>query len=258
MSVRPSVSRTIMIGFLLANSSQALPADWEWTIAPYLWAADTSLDISIADRREFDGSLGFDDLVDNLDFAAQLHAEGRRGHWGLLADATYLKTSDGKTVQSAGPLGAGEADIDTDAALGIYELGGFFRPMGDGQGLDLLAGVRLIDFEQEVSITPSRIDNPYRSDISSSLTDFFVGLRYQASLTDSLSLVLRGDYGSGDTESTWNALGMLAWRMGGSDHYQLLLGYRYLEIELEEEKERVAINTDLSMHGPVLGFAFRF
>ena len=68
---------------LSAVVSPAHADDWEWSFTPYLWASDVGVDVTIQDEPVLGTDIAFEDLFDNLDFAAPLHFEGSRGRSGI-------------------------------------------------------------------------------------------------------------------------------------------------------------------------------
>ena len=246
----------ILAGSLYSFSAQA--DNWEWTIAPYVWGSDTSLDVTINDQATVGGELAFSDLLDSIDLAVQLHAEGRKGRWGTFADVTWIDISEDQTVPATGPF-PGNSSVETDFTVGLYELAGFYSLGSDANRFDLLGGARILDYEQEINLaTPTPPGQTFASEISENYVDLFVGARYQATLGEHFSLIVRGDVATGDTEFTWNLVGMLAWHLGDTGRYNILAGYRYLDIELEATSNNQKIETEVAMSGPALGFAFNF
>jgi len=248
------VTLAVLAGFLVAAPSVA--QDREWIVVPYLWGADTSLDVRVQDDPVFGGDLAFSDLVDQLDLALQLHVETRKDRFGLLFDITYRETSDTQTT-SITPL-PGSTEIATDADLAIFEAGGFYRASGESHGWDFMLGVRAVELDAELTLTPPDPLSPRVLDSSSSITDGFAGIRYIAPLGDRWSVVLRGDAGTGDSDLSLNLVALLGYRFGETDRYNLLFGYRHFALELEETNDGLSIDTEVTMSGPQVGFAFRF
>ena len=89
---------------------------WDWTIAPYLWASDAGLDLTLRDDTTVGGDAAFKDLLDKVDSVFMGHFEGRKGRWGLYLDTIYLDISAGKTV-SVGPGGPVLGDLEADASM---------------------------------------------------------------------------------------------------------------------------------------------
>ena len=229
----------------------------EWLVVPYLWGADTSLDALVRDDEVYGGDLDFSDLVDKLDFALQLHVETRKDRFGLMFDLTYLETSDSFTSPANPPLPGGTV-LATESDLTIFEAGGFYRPSAESFGWDLLFGVRAIDVNADLTLTPPGPFEPRVLDGSSSLTDGFAGVRYSAMAGNNWLLSLRGDVGAGDSDLAWNVVGLLGYVFGENDRYNLMFGYRHFALEYDDHSDGVPVEIDMTMSGPQGGFAFRF
>lgn len=251
--------KAAVLGMMVVGASApALAADWEWTLVPYVWGPDSSLDLSVAGNEVFGGELSFPDLVDDLHMGGQLHFEGRRARWGFLLDVTYLDIREKTTTAPRNLLPEG-ARFDTEFETILYEVGGFYRLTGEDSGLDLLLGVRVIDYDAEVDITLNPPAGP-GTDASSSdtMTDGYLGLRYTAPLGEHWLLDLRGDVGAGDTDQAVNAAAYVGYQFGRDGRFTVLGGYRYLDLEIDDDDSLVATTTELTMAGPALGFAIRF
>ena len=248
-------SLSLLICFAYAPNVSAAE-DWNWTLAPYLWASDTSLDVYVNDNNIIGGELDFSDLLDKLDAAFLIHFEGQRGRGGFFLDYIYMSLSDSTTVPP-GVVQPG-ADVDAGIDLGVLEAAAFFRPSGGENGLDILLGVRSIDAELDLTITPPDPDPSERLKGSETFTDGFLGLRYGAPLGEKWFAILRGDVGSGDTELTWTASALFGRHFGENGQHNVLFGYRYMAIELEDTSENVTVATDIVMSGPILGYAHRW
>jgi len=251
------IAGPLMTIVLLGASGPSLADDREWIVTPYLWGADTSLDMLVRDDPVFSGDLDFSDLVDKLDFAFQIHVETRKDGLGFFFDGTLLETSDDIQSSAAPPL-PGSTTIDTGAEVTILEAGGFYRPSGQPYGFDMMLGVRSIDLDIDVTLTPPSPLDARVIDGSASLVDGFIGLRYSAPLGGNWVVSLRGDVGAGDSDLTYNLSGLLGYGFGADDRYTLLFGYRHFTVEYEESDGGFPIEVDMTMSGPELGFAFRF
>lgn len=248
----PSMSRCVVAAALLfaTVSARAQSADnegWKWIVAPYAWAVSFDSDLK---RREppaggsrDDGS--FDNVLDKLDGAFQMHVEGQTDHWGVFADFTYLGLADEKTYRRF------RTESDLDARL--IEMAGVWSPDDERyRGLDVFAGLRYIDVDMTVNFHPT---NPLfertRFDGSKSFSDFMAGARYTLALSDRWGLTLRGDASFGDTEGTWNVSAVTNLKM---KHGAWMFGYRYLSVKLQTGDT----NTKLTMSGPMVGYGFIF
>lgn len=245
---RVRLTGVVALALCLWLPGMRVEASWEWTFVPYVWVSDVSMDVRSRGEPVGGVEVDFSDLLDKVDYALQGHVEGRRGRGGLLLDLTYIQL--GKTQEIMG------VTIFPDIELSILEGGGVFNPSGESNGLDVLYGVRVIDIDQEVDIIPPlQPDTRLRAaETATTLVDGFAGLRYTAPIGRKGSFIIRGDVGAGDTDLTLNATGGFGIGLGQSGKYALLVGYRHMEIELEEGE----VETDLTMSGPILGFRIRF
>jgi hypothetical protein len=236
-------------------------ADWEWLIAPYVWGSDIGLDLRVNDEPVVGADVSFPDLLDKTEMAGMVHVEGQRGKAGFLVDLLYLSVEDDRTLApgDSHPALPGGTTIDSELETGIYEAAAIYRFLAEGQVLDGLVGVRIIDLEQQHDVAlppPPAATTTFGG--SDTLVDGFVGARYQRPLGGRFSFTLRGDIGTGDTELTWNAIGTLGVRVGETGKYSLQFGWRHMETETEGEARNGAdVETELTLTGPIVGFVFK-
>lgn len=226
--------------------AQTGEADWRWSVTPYLWGSDLSTDVRFPGGQEISGEAQFSDILDKLDFGAQVHLEGQRGPWGMFVDATYLTMSDDTTH---GPISA-DAEIDT----GLYEFAAIYTPGGEDGRFTAFVGARIVALKLDTTFSGLGSGGPIRRATDASLTDFMIGGRYMHPFNDRWLLNLRADVGSGDTESSWNALAVIGWRFGGDLDNAVLLGWRHMELDIEEAGRDI----DTTFDGPIAGVLFGF
>jgi len=65
-----------------------------WSITPYMWATETTFDLTADSTPIGGGKISFSDLVDTTDTSFQIHVEGGRSgdKWSAFIDLTFLKT----------------------------------------------------------------------------------------------------------------------------------------------------------------------
>jgi hypothetical protein len=155
------ISKTFFAAGLLTIFANAAHANnWEWAFTPHLWASDITADVSINDEPVIGADVSFSDVLDSLEFAAQLHFEGRRGKGGFLFDVTFMNLGDTRTGVAHPPL-SGDTTVRADLKQTLVEAGGFYRLSEEARGLDILFGVRVIDYEMDLDITlPHRFHCP--------------------------------------------------------------------------------------------------
>ena len=253
------IAAVLLAGCTSIASSPTLANDWEWSLVPYVWASAIGADVYVNDDPVVGGDISFDDILDKTDFAAQMHFEGRRGKGGFFADATYLNLGSSQTTGARPPLPGG-TQINSDIRTTLLELGGFYRPSGGSHGLDIIFGARIIDMDLTLDFAlPSPLTGTRQVNASDTLTDGFAGLRYVTPFAERWMFTARGDIGAGDSDLAWNASMYLGYAVGKKRQNLLVAGYRYLSLEFKGTSDGGQnIETDMTMSGPAVGFAFRF
>lgn len=220
---------------------------WDWMVAPYGWAASMSANLETDRPPLADGSTdtSFDDLVNKLDGAFQVHLEGQGETFGLLSDFTYVGLADERNL----PRARAETDLDTR----LFEVAGVWNASaGRNRGLDLFAGLRYIDLDFSTTLAPTNpLFGPATVRSSRSFSDLMLGARYTWDLSQHWALTLRGDGSFGDTDGTWNTSVVAQYRM---QHGAWLFGYRYMRVSLKPDANAI----ELTMHGPEIGYGFKF
>ncbi|MEE4382597.1 MAG: hypothetical protein V2J02_11415 [Pseudomonadales bacterium] len=239
--------RIALCSLLFPTAAQVHAEDWNWSLTPYGWAigaeVDTGARFGGAEPIEQD----FSDLVDKLDFAAQLHLEVQKDRIGFLLDVTTLSLSDEVT---RGPLQI-ETDSSTTLIEGAVLLGAFER----GVGTQVMAGFRSVNLDLDLEIQGlGPIGGNRQASADATLYDAMVGVRHGFALGENWSLTLRGDVATGDTDFTWNAAAIAGRSFG--DKGALLFGYRYMSVQLDAEGD--LLDPELTLYGPVAGYMFRF
>ena len=137
-----SAKKTRLAALLLTLSplAQAQEQPWDWMVAPYGWIAGVSTDVAVPAPPPGGNAsdLQFKEVIDLLDGAFQVHAEGQGDQFGLLADFTYLGLADEKEFQRFDS----QSDLDTR----LFELAAVWNPGEERfKGFDVFAGLRYID-----------------------------------------------------------------------------------------------------------------
>jgi hypothetical protein len=249
----------LLICGLATVPSSANAAEWQWALVPYVWGTAIGADVYVNDDPIIGADIGFDDILDKTDFAAQLHFEGQRGKAGFFMDVTYLNLGSSQTTSARPPLPGG-TQVGSDLRTTLFEAAGFYRLSGDTHGLDLLFGARVIDLDLTVDFAlPPPLTGTRRIATSETLTDGFAGLRYSTPFAERWMFTGRADVGAGDSDLSWSASAYLGYAVGKQRRNLILFGYRHLALEFKGTTgggQRV--ETDMTMSGPAAGFAFRF
>jgi hypothetical protein len=232
-----------LTGATAANAQQGSPL--QWSVTPYLWASNTTVDLRLRDQDLGSGELSFNDLLDITDQSFMINVEAGRGRWSAFADLTYLDTTDRdeRTLLT----------VVTRSNQSFVDLGAAFWPRGVGSPLSVVGGIRATLFDDRYQflfndqlLGERRSNNDY--------VDVLLGVRYRFPLSDRWSLQTDGNVSFGDSEGTLMARAFLAYSIGGGDRYQVLFGYQYKEAEFKADDLR----SDFVYGGPGAGFSFRF
>ena len=263
MSIFPRVLKLVTcwaIGLGAAGvSGPVLGSDWEWMLTPYLWASDTSADLTL-DGKTIEGEIEFEDLIEKVDLAMQVHFEGKRDRLGFFVDLTYLKVEESESVEPTLPFDD-KLRVETAIETMLLEAAGTYRVLGESKlaGLELFLGARVIEMDLELDLAfPGPLGESLSVSSDETLVDAFIGARFAASFSSHWTIALRGDIATGDTDFTWNAEALLMYRFGKNDRFGAVGGYRYLVMEYETSGGGHNIDAEFTMSGPMLGFAFRF
>jgi hypothetical protein len=221
----------------------------DWVIAPYLWAPTITVDLATP-RPDDDGSISqeqdfFPEIFDKLDGAFLGYVEAQGDHWGGFANLLYLGLASDEDFAIADT----DSDIDAvivDAAV-VYSF--------DSErfaGFELYGGVRYIDVDLQVRIDPTNpIFQTRTVGFEDSYSDFLFGGRYRGSWSDKWGYAVELDGSTGDTEGTWSTSARVLYRTGNG---AWVFGWRYLDGEIEASRDAL----DITLNGPVIGYAFRF
>lgn len=265
-----SAMRATGIGLVLACATAATalaedpahdqPADdrgWEFTVAPYLWAASLDGDVGIG-PLEADVDVGFIDILKDLSLAGMLHAEARNGDLGGFANLFFVRTKDESS---------GDIDVDVKNDTAYIALGGFYRvydwQWGESAGGEPLrlavepyAGLRWSYLRAEIEPSGGPVNLP-QADRSESFVDPLVGLRLASRLTERWSAFVAADGGGFGVGSdySWNVQAHARYRLSVfGTPASLDIGYRALHQKYDDDD----FEWDVTTHGPILGLAFAF
>jgi hypothetical protein len=235
------VRRRLFAGAIAALSAHPVVAadgdEWRYRLTPYLWIATLSGDMAASG---VEGSTNSDYsfwALENLERYWSVHFEARAAKWGWFADALAVEYRD---------------DFDrpaVDTTLGvsgyIYEAGALFE-LDSVEGLAVLGGVRLIDVEVDVALTPGP-DGSARD----RWADPFIGARYSRDFNERWYFDVRGDLGGFGVSSDTQAQLVASVGYRFSERLEAFGGYRFLTADFED-----ALVLDVTAEGPGLGFTW--
>lgn len=242
-----STSRmTMALGSCAVLAALAAPAAaqaqagerWEVEFAPYLWAAGLDGATTVGDLS-VESKHSFSDLVDKVDFGLSGNLEARKGRWGVLFDAIYIKLSD-DVASTRGP-------VDVEVVQQMYTLGGAWRALEGPAPVDLIAGLRFNYLKPTLEL------GGLERGQSKDALDPFIGVRGRYPLDPRWTLVGYLDVGTFDgSDYAWQLLvgASYDWRPDRS----IKFGYRQLKTKYGGER----VDVDTTMQGLYIGVGFRF
>jgi len=239
----------IACGLLLMASNATAQSNGDrpaWSVTPYLWAADTTIDLAFRDNIGVGGELSFGDVVDTLDAGFMLHVENHgSGNWSTFGDLFYLRTSD-TTERPALSIDAENEQILLDVVAAYW-------PAGVGTPLNVFGGMRYSGFDNRYRFRA--LGNPLADRRSSSnYYDALLGIRYEFDLSERWALLTRGDASFGDSEGTYLLRANFAYTVGKRQQNRIVFGYQHKEAEYKDGD----LVTDFTLSGPMAGFNFVF
>ncbi len=223
----------------------ATDSGWSFRIAPYLWAQGLEGTMGVRGLTG-DVDLPFSDIVSDLDFAFMGAFEARHGQWSILTDVNYAETSDNFDLKG---IIFTDGDFKQQQFLGNVTLN--YRVLENEKTVvDLYAGTRMnwIDLDitarGEVGVAAVSGDEFWM--------DAIVGARFQTSLGGPWFLRVAGDIGGGDSDLTWQAMGLIGYKI--NDSCNVGLGYRTLSTDYKNG----GFTYDITASGPILGAEWRW
>lgn len=252
---RPASFGAALLALILAAGA-AHASPWMWTITPYAWATDVSVDSELDGRQVIDETIPVTDLMKDLRMILQGRVEAQKGANGVMLDLFYVALED-EASAIALPQSAGEAALDSRIDMSIIDVAGVFDPKGDRQGFGFTYGARIVDQRATIDGTfdlASGTTVQKQFETHETLVDGLIGLRYRRRLTPHLSLQMQADASTGGTDYTWSAFPSLGYTFGDGT-YGVVAGYRSMTINFKDDGD---LDTEMLLSGPVLGFRMSF
>jgi hypothetical protein len=252
------LARLTAAAVTLATSTTAAADGWTVSVTPYLWATDTVVDLSIADRDLVDATIPFEDLLDNLEAVTQIRMEAIYGAHGLSLDLFNVELADNNSRMTLPEPLAGEMVLDSQVGMTILDLVGTYDPAGDGLGASLRYGTRILDLRDEVHLefTPSAGETSIASHRSDDrYVDALIGLRYVGQLAGNWRYEMVVDVSTGGTELTWSVAPAIEYRFGSTEQLTFTAGYRHMVVDFDTPDP---VDLNLTLTGPLLGLRISF
>lgn len=229
----------------LEASENDVPSDWTFSTTSYVWFSGLSGTVGVKGHKAR-VSLGFSDILSNMDASGMLTFQGHKGKQYFFFDGMYLDISDSQQVSPSLFTDVSATTTRLQAAWGVNV------KEWDSSSLHIFAGFRYWDLKNELTIRTASIPLEHFSDTESWL-DPFVGIRYATRLSPNLTLVAMIDAGGFGVGSnfTWGGMVDLSWEL--SERTSIEVGYRYLYVDYEKN----GFVMDAYNDGVFIGFTWK-
>ncbi len=243
-SALAAIAAAVVVLVAPQAAAQSSSNEWQFALAPYLWAAGIDGSITVADS-EADIDAPFSTIIDNLDFALMGHFDMRNDRWVLSSDLIFVDLEHSEDVT--------EGTVKAGMDMTLVEVAGGYRV---SSAVALLAGARWVDIGTSLRYTGEFEDDEAKA--GKSWIDPLVGVNVFAPLSERWWLGLRGDVGGFGvgSELTWQAYADIGFK--ASDLVSIILGYRAIDMDYEDGSGLHHVALDILMSGPQLGVAFTF
>jgi hypothetical protein len=258
-----------LAGLFSAQTSAEPGGDgWTWDATLYLWLPSLSGETAFPPS---DGGPAVDvsaeAVLDSLEAVFMGTLEARRDRWGVSTDVVYVDFEAGK--QGTRQFGLGDLEIpaavDADLKLGLtawlWSLeGNYAIAQRDGLSMAVLAGVRMLDIEEQLHYTLNGdisslpvIERSGSAQTRQTHWDAITGLKGRLLLGGERRwyVPFRADLGAGESDLTWQAMLGVGYSFGSVD----VLGvWRHLDYDLGDVTPIRSIEFD----GPAIGVTYTF
>ena len=247
-------------GSVCADESSDQQSGWEFKVSPYMWFISASGDVTVR-GQESDLDLSFNDIWDELNIAAMLTFDARKGKWGIFGDTIYANLGKSKKV--------GGIKIDPTVKLARLAAGGSYQlgtwRLSDTVGKD--GPSVTVDGMFGVSYTYLDIDLDIKGiGDASGDKDWFdplIGARAFIDLSDHWALAITGKVGGFGLGSdfTWGAMGTIGYRFrlfSEENNARFAAGYRAIYQDYSDGSGSNRFEWDVTLHGPILGLVIGF
>ena len=234
----------VVVAATTSSRVESSQGEWDFAIAPYLWAAGMDGSIGIANIEQ-DVDVGFSDIIDNLDLAFMGHFDMRNERWVLVSDLVFVDLEHEEDLT--------QATVTAGLDLTLFEVAGGYRV---SRVFTILAGARWVDMTAGVDYTGTLADEG--ADVSKDWIDPLVGVHAFVPVSDKWWIGLLGDVGGFGvgSELTWQAYVNVGFRL--SHLVSIVLGYHAIDMDYEDGEGLASMSLDVTMSGPQLGVVFSF
>ena len=241
------------------TATAATGTGWTFDFTPYIWGVAMSGDVQSGTLPAVHINMSFSDILDNLDAGLLSAFEARKGRWGILFDAIYMKLEASGTASrtGAGPIGAtATASAELEVTQKMFAAAVAYRAVEGRSPIDVIGGLRYAKLEADATINGSFFaqSGTVARSAEKDWVDPYIGVRYLQPITANWTLVSYldiGGFGVG-SDFTWQAI--LGANYEFSKTFAAKFGYRYLGVDYDKN----GFIYDMDNSGLYLGLGIRF
>ncbi|MEN4920912.1 hypothetical protein ABE485_19745 [Achromobacter spanius] len=258
--MKKNITGCLVCGVLYAGSGFCAEADtkpavdssysseWEFSVTPYFWAPALSGKVTHRRLPVVDIDSSFDKIFDNLDFAAMLIGDARKGRYSIFGDLIYAKL--GNVGDTPREIVATSADVKSKSFAGFLG-GGYSVLENSAHRLDVVAGLRVWSVDTDITLHRGEFSGRKRSD-SATWVDAMVGVRGNYQFTQKVYATGWGLIGAGGADADWDVGIGIGYNF--SKTISATVGYRALGVDYN----RNGFKYDVVLQGPMAGLTIRF
>lgn len=254
------VLSTILASSLLFAGGDFMPLEapaveevssWSFAFSPYLAMSSISGDSAIALAQSNPVDLGFDDILDALEFGVAGHFEAlHNSGWGFIIDYNYVSLGGSTPFEVLGT----PTTLTVDVKQAVFEAQGFYRQNFDNLSIDYIAGIRRWNLKMDAEISGF----PNLRNTNNHWVDGVVGLRGIYDLSENWKVYVSGDIGGGASDFTASAVGGVRYTF--NEWLDLDVQYKGLWVDYVTGTPNTPdyFTYDTVTYGPMLGLNFKF
>lgn len=224
--------------------------DLTFIISPYLWLPVVNGEVGGTEPGAIAFQIDTGELLGAFESGGLIHSEVRhKSGWGVSLDYMFADLSASSDIGVV---------LDTTVDAAIFEATVLRRIALGRNSLDAYAGVRrwASDVVVDVSAGPLAIEIL----TGDTWTDPIIGARYHHAISDRWQLLAQADIGGFGVASdfTWHAVAGASYAAGSRTSLHIV----YKRLSVTRQSPRIGggppVDLDLTVQGPMVGFAWRF
>ena len=259
-AMKKNITGCLVFGMLYAGTgfgaeASAAPSadsryssEWEFSVTPYFWAPALSGKVTHRRLPVINIDASFDDIFDNLDFAAMLIGDARKGRYSIFGDLIYAKL--GNVGDTPRDIVSTSADVKSKSFAGFLGAGYSVLDASEHR-LDVVAGLRVWSVDTDITLHRGEFSGRKRSD-SATWVDALVGVRGNYAFNPKVYLTGWGLIGAGGADADWDVGIGIGYNFSKS--ISATVGYRALGVDYD----RNGFKYDAVLQGPMAGLTIRF